>query len=220
MALGLRAALRAILCTLLALPLTQFARLELLFKLVCRLFRVVGALLLIHELPLGALFLFERKLLLLPGTFRLEGLSLERWLHAKRIASSGAEHYKHEPADHQTFGSDLCLLDSSDRRQLFLVLAHALLLRSAGLGLLLQLNTELRLVGFTNAALFFLTMHTLLRQAGFLPGTEAGFLCFVPLFCRGFIPSPGILGRLEPRLFFGRDACLLKGLQLQELVRE
>jgi len=220
LALGLRAVLRTILRPLLELPLTLFTRLELLFKLVFRLFRVVGTLLLIDELLLCTLFLFERKLLLLPGTFRFERLSLERWLHAKRIASSGAKHDKHESADHQTLGSNLRLLDSSDRRELLLVLEHPLLLRCAGLGLLLQLHTELRFIGFTNAALFLVTLRALVGQAGVFFGTHTGFLCFAPLFCRGFVPSPRVLGRLEPRLFLGRDARLLKGAQLQELVRE
>jgi len=42
----------------------------------------------------------------------------------------------------------------------------------------LQLHTELRLVGFANAALLLVTLRALLREAGLFFGARTGFLRF------------------------------------------
>ena len=100
------------------------------------------------------------------------------------------------------------------------MLQCALLLGSAGLGLLLQLNAELSLFGFTHAALFLVTLRALFRQPGFLFGPQPGFLFLASLLRRGFRPPSCVFSRSEPCLFFSCDARLLKRMQLQELVRE
>jgi len=63
-------------------------------------------------------------------------------------------------------------------------------------------------------------VRALYGQTSFLFGKQACLLFLAPLLCCGFRPPSRLFGRAKPRLLFGRDACLLNRLQLQELVRE
>ena len=82
------------------------------------------------------------------------------------------------------------------------------------------MNAELSLFGLTHAALFVLASRALFRQPGFLCGTQPLFLFLAPPLCCGLRPPSRVFSCAKPRLFFGRYARLLKGVQLHELVRE
>jgi hypothetical protein len=150
----------------------------------------------------------------LPCALRFERLSLEGGLDAEGVARCRTDHDKHESTDHHAAHANLGLLDRRDRCDLFLVLEHPLLLGSARLGAFLQLNAELRLLGFTHAALFLFAVRVLLRQPDFIRGPPPGLLFLASLLRGRFRPPSCVFGRSEPCLFFSRDARLLKRMQL------
>ena len=68
--------------------------------------------------------------------------------------------------------------------------------------------------------LFGFTLSTRFCQ-GLLLGAPLGFrLLFVPLSGFRLFALPGSERRLDPSFLFSCSACLFKGMQLEELVRE
>jgi hypothetical protein len=100
------------------------------------------------------------------------------------------------------------------------VIEHALLLGSASLGFLLELNPELGLLGNTRAELFLCTASLLIGQARFLIGPKPCFLFFAPSLGFRLHSQSRVLGRSKPCFLFRYDTCRLNVVKLQELIRE
>jgi len=163
--------------------------------------------------------LLAKQLNLLSRTFELERLTLDPGSHDESVCAGRGEHDGYR-SDHHPARADLGLLDPGAQRSLFLALELVLQLGRMRSSFLFRLDAKLGFQDSKRSTLFGFTLSARLCQ-GFLLGTPPCFLLlFVPSSRFGLFALPRLERRCDSHFLFACNACLFKGMQLEELVRE